>query len=193
MEDEDKAVSSGAYRHRQAERAAGEIARLLNGAEDGHTGFRREDTPEFTPLRSRDIAVLVRDRNEAAAIRQALAARRVRSVYLSDQDSVYATPEAADLLRLLSACAAPEADARVRGALACATLDQPYAALDQLNRDERAWEAMVDRFHGYKHQWQRQGVLPMLRGLLLDFQVPERLSRTLDGSARSPTCCTWRS
>ncbi len=181
VEDDDKAVSSGAYRHRQAERAAGEIAGLLNGAEDGHTGFRREDNAEFTPLRSRDIAVLVRDRNEAAAIRQALAARRVRSVYLSDQDSVYATPEAADLLRLLSACAAPEADARVRSALACATLDQPYAALDHLNRDERAWEAMVDRFHGYKHQWQRQGVLPMLRGLLLDFQVPERLSRTLDG------------
>ena len=179
VEDGDKAVSSGAYRHRQAQRAAGEIARLLNGAEAGGTGFRRDGV--LTPLRSRDIAVLVRDRNEAAAIRQALAARRVRSVYLSDQDSVFATPEATDLLRLLSACAAPEADARVRSALACATLDQPYTVLDHLNRDERAWEEMVNRFHGYKHQWQRQGVLPMLRGLLLDFHVPERLSRTLDG------------
>ncbi|ASK34592.1 exodeoxyribonuclease V subunit beta [Alcanivorax sp. N3-2A] len=179
VEDNERPLSSGVYRERQAQRAAGEIARLLNGAETGSAGFRQDGS--LLPLRSRDIAVLVRDRGEAAAIRTALASRNVRSVYLSDQDSVYATPEAADLLLLLHACAAPEADLRVRSALASTVLAQPYAALDALNRDERLWEAMVDRFHGYKTQWQRQGVLPMLRGLLLDFQVPERLSRSLDG------------
>ena len=179
VEDEPAPVSSGAYRQRQAQYCAGEIARLLNGASAGRTGFR--EAADWRPLRSEHIAVLVRNRTEAAAIRDALARRNVRSVYLSDRDSVYATAEATDLLRLLDACAAPEADARVRSALACATLALPYAELDTLNRDERRWEAMIERFHGYKRQWQLQGVLPMLRTLLLDFQVPERLSRSLQG------------
>lgn len=179
VEDGAAPVSSGTYRQHQAACCAGEIARLLNGAAAGNTGFR--DDQGLRPLRSEHIAVLVRNRTEAAAIRDALARRNVRSVYLSDRDSVYATAEATDLLRLLDACATPEADAKVRSALACATLAFPFNELDALNRDERRWEAMVDRFHGYRRQWQRQGVLPMLRTLLLDFSVPERLSRSLSG------------
>src|SRR5690606_24821778 len=110
--------------------------------------FRQGD--QWRPLRSGDIAVLVRNRTEATAIREALSQRNVRSVYLSDRDSVYATAEADDLRRLLEACANPEADAKVRGALACATLARPYTELDAFQRDERRWEAMIERFHGYK-------------------------------------------
>lgn len=179
VESGEQAISSGVYRHRQAQRAATHIAHLLNGAERGVTGFHRDG--ERTPLRPRDIAVLVRDRNEAAAIRAALRARNVRSVYLSDQDSVFATEQASDLLLLLRACAAPESDLRVRSALACATLAVPYGELDQINHDEQRWEQELARFHRYKLHWQRRGVLAMLRGLLLDFQVPARLSRDLDG------------
>ncbi|HBP70193.1 MAG TPA: exodeoxyribonuclease V subunit beta, partial [Alcanivorax sp.] len=106
---------------------------------------------------------------------------QVRSVYLSDQDSVFAQPEAFDLLLILHACAAPESDSRVRSALACSVLDLAYAELDALNQDEVRWEKTVEQFHGYRHQWRTQGVLPMLRGLLMEFQVPARLSQSLDG------------
>jgi hypothetical protein len=55
------------------------------------------------------------DGNEAKKIRQALAQRGVRSVYLSDRDSVYATREALDLAciwklfckRAMPSCYAP--------------------------------------------------------------------------------------
>ena len=107
--------------------------------------------------------------------------RQVRSVYLSDQDSVFAQPEAHDLLLILHACATPESDTRVRSALACAVLDLAYAELDTLNQDEVRWEETVEQFHGYRQQWQTQGVLPMLRSLLMDFHVPARLSQSLDG------------
>lgn len=179
VEDRDKPVSAGQYRDDQAARCASDIAHLLNGAEQGVTGFRDDDG--FTPLHPNDIAILVRDRNEAKAVRDALMARQVRSVYLSDQDSVFAQPEAFDLLLILHACAAPESDSRVRSALASSVLDLAYAELDALNQDEVRWEETVERFHGYRHQWRTQGVLPMLRGLLMDFQVPARLSQSLDG------------
>ncbi len=179
VDDRDKAVSSGQYRAQMAERAATEITHLLNGAEQGKTGFRKGD--HFRPLQPNDIAILVRDRTEAKAIRDALMERAVRSVYLSDQDSVFAQPEAADLLLILHACANPASDNRVRSALACAALDMAYAELDAINQDEVHWEKMVEQFHGYRLQWQQQGVLPMLRNLLMDFHVPVRLSQSLDG------------
>ncbi|MED5389082.1 MAG: exodeoxyribonuclease V subunit beta [Pseudomonadota bacterium] len=179
VDEQDKPVSAGQYREAQAARCASEIAHLLNGADAGTTGFRKGDA--FRPLQPNDIAILVRDRTEAKAIRDALMVRQVRSVYLSDQDSVFAQPEALDLLLILHAVASPDSDTRVRSALACAVLDQSYAELDALNQDEVRWEATVEQFHGYRHQWQRQGVLPMLRSLLMDFHVPARLSQSLDG------------
>ncbi|MDX1805076.1 MAG: exodeoxyribonuclease V subunit beta [Alcanivorax sp.] len=179
VEQGDTPVSAGEYRDQQAARCATEIAHLLNGAEQGVTGFRKGEA--FRPLQPNDIAILVRDRTEAKAMRDALMARNVRSVYLSDQESVFAQPQAQDLLLMLNACASPDSDTRVRSALACASLDLAYAELDGLNQDEVRWEAMLEQFHGYRQQWQQQGVLPMLRNLLMDFHVPARLSQSLDG------------
>ena len=179
VDDKEKPVSAGQYRDEQAARCASEITHLLNGAVNGVTGFQKGDT--FRPLHPNDIAILVRDRTEAKAIRDALMQRNVRSVYLSDQDSVFAQPEAHDLLLILHTCATPESDTRVRSALACAVLDLAYAELDALNQDEVRWEETVEQFHGYRQQWQNQGVLPMLRSLLMDFHVPARLSQNLDG------------
>ena len=48
-----------------------------------------------------DIAILVRDGKEAQAVRNELASRGVRSVYLSDKDSVFAAQEAHDVLAWL--------------------------------------------------------------------------------------------
>ncbi len=179
VDEQEKPVSAGQYRDEQAARCASEIAHLLNGAVKGVTGFQKADS--FRPLHPNDIAILVRDRTEAKAIRDALMERQVRSVYLSDQDSVFAQPEAHDLLLILHACATPESDTRVRSALACAVLDLAYAELDALNQNEVRWEETVEQFHGYRQQWQSQGVLPMLRNLLMDFHVPARLSQSLDG------------
>ncbi|PXB81012.1 exodeoxyribonuclease V subunit beta, partial [Pseudomonas aeruginosa] len=40
---------------------------------------------------------------------------------------------------------------------------------------------MVLRFRDYRRSWQAQGVLPMLRRLLADFELPARLLRHADG------------
>ena len=50
-----------------------------------------------------------------------------------------------------------------------------WAELDRLNHDELQWEERVLQFRRYREAWRRQGVLPMLRRLLQDFGVPQRL------------------
>ncbi|MEN4827311.1 exodeoxyribonuclease V subunit beta [Pseudomonas sp. P39-UII1] len=179
LESEDP-VSSTLYRQQMAASCASHIVALLNGAQRGVSGLRKADG-ELRPCLPSDIAILVRDGHEAQLVRAELAARDVRSVYLSDKDSVFAAQEAHDLLAWLKACAEPDSERLLKAALASLTLELSLAELDQLNQDERVWEDWVMRFRRYRDTWQRQGVLPMLRHLLHDFQLPRTLIARSDG------------
>ncbi|HEY0288930.1 MAG TPA: exodeoxyribonuclease V subunit beta [Pseudomonas sp.] len=176
----DQPVSGTLYRQQLAASCASEIVRLLNAGQQGNAGFARPGEP-LQGLLPADIAILVRDGKEAQAVRGQLSARGVRSVYLSDKDSVFAAQEAHDLLAWLKACAEPDAERTLRAALACITLDLPLAELELLNQDELAWETRVMQFRGYRAIWRSQGVLPMLRRLLHDFKLPQSLILRSDG------------
>ncbi|WP_420225298.1 exodeoxyribonuclease V subunit beta [Pigmentiphaga litoralis] len=176
----DTPVGSGPYRERLAGGCASDIVRLLNLSSQGEAGFARDSAP-LTPLRPADIAILVRDFAEARAIRSALSQRGVRSVYLSDKDSVFDGQEASDVLAWLKACAEPDLDRPLRAALATRTLALPLAALERINQDERHWEDRVMQFRQYRGLWRKQGVLPMLRRLLHDFGLPRALMQRPDG------------
>ncbi|MCP1316014.1 3'-5' exonuclease, partial [Halomonas sp. 707D7] len=139
-----------------------------------------ESEQGLTPLKPSDMAVLVNGMTEARAIRQALALRGVKSVYLSDNDKVFASPMAAQIARWLQACAEPlassrQAETHLRAALATPALGLTLAELDHLQQDELAWEARVVQFGHYHRLWQRQGVLPLVRRLMVDFAIPARL------------------
>ena len=172
--DAGKAVGVMDYRARMAASCAAEIVHLLNLGQHGRAGFAREGEA-LAALRPADIAILVNSRKEADAVRAALAGGGVRSVYLSDQESVFASPQAAELQLWLAACAEPDDDGLLRAALATPSLGLDWAALDRLRRDELEWEDRVLQFRAYRQVWRRQGVLPMLRRLLGDFGVPRRL------------------
>ncbi|PWE42529.1 exodeoxyribonuclease V subunit beta [Pseudomonas prosekii] len=176
----DQPLSGVVYRQQLAAACASEITALLNGGQQGLAGFT-QDGKAFRGLLPADIAILVRDGKEAQAVRGELSARGVRSVYLSDKDSVFAAQEAHDLLTWLKACAEPDAERPLRAALASITLNLSLAELEQLNQDELAWEARVMQFRRYRETWRKQGVLPMLRRLLHDFQLPQALITRSDG------------
>lgn len=137
-------------------------------------GFAGEETGQRA-VRPGDLAILVNNGEEAKSIRQALNCRGVRSVYLSDKDSVYATRQANEVYRWLAACAEPDNDRLLRAALSTAALGLSFAELDAINVDEDAWEARVVQFKGYREVWQRQGILPMVHRILLDFGCNDRL------------------
>lgn len=174
----DEPLSKTAYQTEMAERCASYMAELLNAGQHGKSGFRTDDA--LTPLKPSDMAVLVNGLQEARAIRQALASRGVKSVYLSDHDKVFSSPMAAQVERWLRACAEPlassrQAEAHLRAALATPVLGLSLAELDHLQQNELAWEARVEQFSHYHRLWQRQGVLPLVRRIMVDFEIPARL------------------
>ncbi|MFD2367736.1 exodeoxyribonuclease V subunit beta [Pseudoduganella sp. GCM10020061] len=158
------------YRDFFAQHCAEHIVGLLNNPAvgfDGAQGFRR--------VAPADIAVLVRDRKEANAIRKALQQRLVASVYLSDKDSVMESVEAADMLRWLGAVASPLDGALARAAFATRTAALPLAELARLSHDEAAWEQRVEQLKSLHSVWQRQGVLAMLRRFVHELGLPALL------------------
>ncbi|OZI25886.1 exodeoxyribonuclease V subunit beta [Bordetella genomosp. 9] len=182
--DDGKAMGAGVYLDTMADACAGEVARLLALSQAGVAGFvpREQAVPRpdddahgVRPLRPADIAVLVDTGRQARAVRRALSRRGVRSVYLSERQSVYAGAQAGEIEFWLRACAEPDDARALRAALATPTLGVAWQDLDRIGQDELEWESRVQQFRAYARCWRDKGVLPMLRRLLDDFGVPARL------------------
>ena len=173
----------GEYRAHFADLCAQQIADLLN---DPKVGFLEtvDGEDRFKLLELADIAILVRNKIEAAAVRDALGRRGVPSVYLSDKDFVFQSEEAADLLRWLHAVASPLDAALARTAYATATTGLSIARLACLAGDDLAWEACIEQLKTLRSVWQRQGVLAMVRRLLHELGLPARLLATPGGERR---------
>ena len=172
----DEGVTKGDAKASISGACATEVARLLTLGQQGRAGFRaRTDDADLEPLHPEHIAILVNKRDEADAVRRALGERGIRSVYLSDRNSVLNSPEAVELLQWLHACAEPGRLSLLRGALATASLGLSHQQLDRLLSDENALDREIERFQRYRELWQTQGVLPMLRRFLMDFEVPAKL------------------
>lgn len=136
------------------------------------------------PVQASDICVLVRSRHEAALVRDALRRLAIPSVYLSNRDSVFTTPEAREVLWLLQAVLAPEQERTLRSALATSLLGFSAQQIDALNQNEADWDTQVDTFAEFRQVWQRRGVLPMLRSLMSHYRLAENLLASREGERR---------
>lgn len=178
----DGPIGAGEYQQLMAQQCAMQIRDWLQaGQRDGawlDTGRERHR------VQASDICVLVRNRHEASLVREALGKLAIPSVYLSNRDSVFGTPEARDILWILQAALAPEQEKTLRSALATALLGQSAADVDALNQSETDWDALVEEFVGYRQLWQRRGVLPMLRALMARYRLAENLLAGAEGERR---------
>ncbi|MGA9606166.1 MAG: exodeoxyribonuclease V subunit beta [Rouxiella badensis] len=135
-------------------------------------------------VQASDITILIRSRREAALIRDALSALNIPSVYLSNRDSVFDTPEAMDVLWLLQAVLTPEHERTLRSAMATGLMGLDALTLDALSQDELAWDKLVDEFDGYRQRWMQRGVLPMLKNLISHRHLAEDLLANPGGERR---------
>ena len=143
-----------------------------------HTG------KDSRPVQASDITVLVRSRQEAALVRDALTLLSIPSVYLSNRDSVFETLEAQEMLWLLQAVLAPERENVLRSALASSMLGLNAQDIDTLNNNETHWDAAVEEFTRYRDRWQKRGVMAMLRDVMTQRQIAENMLATPGGERR---------
>ncbi|SUX70813.1 exonuclease V subunit beta [Citrobacter freundii] len=161
---EGESCGVGDYQNYMAQVCATQIRDWLKAGQSGAAQLVSGRTS--SPVRASDISVLVRSRQEAALIRDALTQLAIPSVYLSNRDSVFETLEARELLWVLQAVMTPERENSLRSALATSMMGMNAQDLEALNNDENAWDAVVEEFDGYRQIWHKRGVMPMLRALM---------------------------
>lgn len=178
----DEAIGVGDYQQLMARQCAAQIRDWLAASQRGEAWLEDGKTPRL--VQASDMSVLVRSRHEAALVRDALGCLSIPSVYLSNRDSVFTTPEARDILWLLQAVLTPEQERTLRSAMATSLMGLDAPAVETLSRSEAVWDALVDEFAGYRTLWQQRGVLPMLRALMSRHQLAENLLASADGERR---------
>lgn len=150
-----------------AQRSANQIAELLQKAQDGQA------TIGDRPLVAGDICVLVRDRNEAEVIRQALTRTGVPSVYLSRQ-SVFETALAFEFYLLLDAIVQVKNEKAIRAALTTAFFGYSFNQLWLLSQNEDDWQGILDLFEQLHKLMLRNGSMAVLQHLLLNNDLARR-------------------
>lgn len=147
-----------------------EIIRLLESANLGQR-----------PVQPADIAILVRSSHEAGMVKQALNDAGLDAVFYSDKGSLFASPQALDVLRVLNGIWHGNDVRKVASALRSPLFGYSHQQLVAMlhNEDDGLWEQTIARLQTLKQMWLKQGVMSMLMHLLqtdyvADDQQPER-------------------
>ncbi|BFM51113.1 exodeoxyribonuclease V subunit beta [Marinomonas sp. THO17] len=179
----DEPVSAKDYRDHMAEQCAAHLHQLLLEGQRS-LGEKAQAQLHQQGVRPKDVALLVSNFAQANALKQALRARGIASVYLSDKGSVFESVEARELLIVLTAILSNGQEIKLRSALATGLVDWSLVDLDTLNHDDLVYEKWVQAFQTYLNIWDQQGLLPMLRVFMQDVSLAPNMLRHVDGERR---------
>ena len=155
-------------RRKMAQWIAQEIYRLLNEA---HFQTANGGT---APVKPQDIAILVKDRTEAGAIKSVLQQKGLACVYLSDRSNLFASAEAKDVLRLLNGIWHANDTSKVASSLASPLWGYSAQTLIELlyHEDDAQWDAAIDKVLSLRDMWLQKGCMSVLLYLMQDSYQP---------------------
>lgn len=176
-ENADKPLAAEQAREQLADATVRQIIHLL----DRERGARVREDDDTRMLAARDLCVLVNTNSEAARFQARLARAGVPASCLH-QSSVFDSEQAAQMLRVLEAVAAPADPRRARAALVTELFGLRLGDLLALADDDRVWQRTMDRFQSAHERWNASGVLAMLEPLIQ--RASPRLLTLEDGERR---------
>lgn len=166
---EESKVDGSTMRRQFARDTAARISALF----DAGNGARISDEQGVSrPVAPGDIAVLVRSRLEARYMKEELARPEIgiRSVYLSQRDSVFSEAEISeDIFHVLHAMHECTDKNKIKAVLATPLLRAftfEFEELDRLENDDNVLEDLIQEFSTYRQLWQKRGLLTALNQLL---------------------------
>lgn len=162
---------------------ADEIATLLNKADEGNATLLDEKVGTASALSGGDIAVLVRNHQQAHVMQQCLQLRGINSVQ-QGRDNVFGSAEAVLLERVLKAIAQPNNMTAVTAALATELWPFDAASLYALQQDEQAWTVQCDVFYDAHQLWLKSGFIRAFRQLLNEISGQKQLLSLPEGERK---------
>lgn len=135
-------------------------------------------------LQAGDCCVLVRNRNEAQLMKNALSEQGVASVFLV-RKSVFASQTALDCYRLICALSHPGDDRQVKTALLTELFALDAKELDQLFNSDSHWQQLIALFHQWHQDWHKFGLMMALNKVISYFRLEQKAVKNfVDGLRR---------
>lgn len=176
LADDDGIQNKSSLNNACAESCAEQISVLLSG------GQQKTIKVGEDPLVASDVAVLVRNRQQAALVKNSLGLRGISCVYVG-QESVFESEEAQALLALLQAVHSIS-ERQYRNAIAHPTWGLSLDDFKRFNQDEHIWEVQLEQLYLCHEIWQKQGVMAMVMHWLHSRQLPNTWLTLADGERR---------
>jgi len=150
---------------------ADEITHLINGGAQKHIMLGAK------PLRSGDIAILVRTAREGNSLRAVLAKNGIRAVTIG-KDKVFDSDEASGLYGLLLAINHYSDRELLRAALASQLLNLDYLQIAEINDNEACWQDWSEKIRKLHLLWLHRGFIAMFQHLLQLLEIGERIAES---------------
>lgn len=172
-----KNIGKGVARILAGKAVADEIVTLLSKGNEGKA------TISGRPVHAGDIAILVPTNWEARDMLRILKEVRVPGVIYSSE-SIFASNEAMEMERILSAVLEPSNESYVKAALATDAMGISGDELVAFIEDERAWDVWVEKFELYRSLFVSRGFITMARTMVTQEGIKQRLRTFPDGERR---------
>lgn len=119
-------------------------------------------------VKASDIAILVRSTTEARIVQQQLRQAGLGAVFLSNKQSLFDSPQAHDVYRVLDGIWHWDNQSRLAAALSSPLLGYQHGELVALlhHEDDSIWEALIEQVQQLRQMWQQRGVMSVLLMLL---------------------------
>ncbi|MCC6667163.1 MAG: exodeoxyribonuclease V subunit beta [Polyangiaceae bacterium] len=172
-----KPLNKSLARRAAARIVAADIVRLLQGP----STIARAGGAE--PVGAGDVAVLTRTNAQCFLVQDALRARGIVSVVISDT-SVFESEEAADVQAVLGAVLDPMSRSDLRRAVATSLLGVTGDQIAAHEADAEWWQSWLTRFRKWHDLWVERGFVRMFRALLTDTGAAANLLALAGGERR---------
>ncbi len=129
------------------------------------------------------IAVLVRMHHQARKVAKHLRDLGIPCV-IYGTESVFVTREAVELERVLSSIADPSNTGLLFASMSTEFWGKSGSDIASLSADEEKLSSVIALTLKYRHDWEKEGFMPMFRRLLRDLEVGPRLVSYEDGERR---------
>lgn len=173
-EEDDAPLNKEEAKHRAAQDAASQIKDLLDkiGSGKAKVGDKK--------IKAEDIAVLVRDHNQADLVKDELIKRGIHCVTNSNA-TVFETEEARQMVLILKAVAEPADERLAAAALSTSLFKYNGKDLFDLQENGTRWAEKLNQFYEWNQRWQQHGFSSFFQAMMQEESVTETAAKRRNG------------
>ncbi|WDR80709.1 UvrD-helicase domain-containing protein [Candidatus Purcelliella pentastirinorum] len=123
------------------------------------------------PLCASDIAILVKNNKEAKIICKIFKKNNLQTFYLSNNNNVYSTIEAKEILLILKTIINPENINILKSSLVTNIINFNIFELSKIEKNKNLYYTFIEKFKFYYEIWKKFGIISLFNMILSDFNI----------------------